>query len=119
VGKKQNQSFQLLFNPYLKVDSQGSQETSDGGLILVRELDRRLGWEKLLEEHLSESRQGLNEQFTVTNLPRQSVYSRLAGCEDLNDVERLAADTTFRLISIAEDLGPGRSADLDLALDRG
>ena len=40
-----------------------------------------------------------NEQFTLAELPRQSVYSRLAGHEDLNDAERLAADPTFRLIS--------------------
>ena len=33
--------------------------TSDGGLILIRELDERLGLEKLIEEHLSDSRQGL------------------------------------------------------------
>ena len=37
-----------------------------------------------------------NEQFTLAELPRQSVYSRLAGYEDLNDAERLAADPTFR-----------------------
>jgi hypothetical protein len=73
--------------------------TSDGGLILIRELDERLGLEKLIEEHLSDSRQGLNKQFTLTDLVRQSVYSRLAGYEDLNDAERLAADPTFRLIS--------------------
>jgi len=40
-----------------------------------------------------------NEQFTLAELPRQSVYSRLAGYEDLNDAERLASDPTFRLIS--------------------
>ena len=92
MGEKQNQPFQLLFNTSLKVDFQGSRVTSDGGLILVRELDERLGLEKLIEEHLSDSRQGLNKQFTVTDLLRQSVYSRLAGYEDLNDAERLAAD---------------------------
>ena len=48
---------------------------------------------------LSDSRQGLNKQFTLADLLRQSVYSRLAGYEDLNDAERLAADPTFRLIS--------------------
>jgi len=99
MGEKQDQPFQLSFNASLKVDFQGSRATSDGGLILVRELDERLGLEKLIEEHLSDSRQGLNKQFTLSDLLRQSVYSRLAGYEDLNDAERLAADPTFRLIS--------------------
>jgi len=99
VGEKQNQLFQLSFNASLKVDFQGSRVTSDGDLILVRELDERLGLEKLIEEHLSDSRQGLNKNFTLADLLRQSVYSRLAGYEDLSDAERLAADPTFRLIS--------------------
>jgi len=43
MGEKQNQPFQLSFNASLKVDVQGSRVTSDGGLILVRELDERLG----------------------------------------------------------------------------
>jgi hypothetical protein len=59
MGQKQNQPFQLLFNTSLKVDFRGSRVTSNGGLILVRELDERLGLEKLIEEHLSDSRQGL------------------------------------------------------------
>jgi len=99
MGEKQNQPFQLSFNASLKVDFQGSRVTSDGGLILVCELDERLGLEKLIEEQLSDSRQGLNKQFTLADLVRQSVYSRLAGYEDLNDAERLATDPTFRLIS--------------------
>jgi hypothetical protein len=73
--------------------------TSDGGLILVRDLDDRLGLEKLIEEHLSDSRQGLNKRFTLADLLRQSGYSRLAGYEDLSDAERLAVDPRLRLIS--------------------
>jgi Transposase DDE domain group 1 len=99
MGEKQNQPFQLSFNAYLKVDFQGSRVTSDGGLILIRELDEQLGLEKLIAEQLSDSRRGLNKQFMLADLLRQSVYSRLAGYEDLNDAERLAADPTFRLIS--------------------
>jgi hypothetical protein len=38
----QNKPFHLSFNTSLKVDFQGSRVTSDGGLILVRELDERL-----------------------------------------------------------------------------
>ncbi len=42
MGENQNGPFQLSFNASLKVDFQGSRFTSDGGLILVRELDERL-----------------------------------------------------------------------------
>ena len=55
----------------MKVAFQGSRVTSDAGLILVRELDERLGLETL------------------------SVYSRLAGYKDLNDAVRVSADPTF------------------------
>ena len=43
MGEKQNGPFQLSFNAPLKVDFQGSRVTFDGGLIVVRELDERLG----------------------------------------------------------------------------
>src|SRR6266496_4925710 len=96
MGEIQNQPFQLSFNASLKV--QGSRVTSDGGLILVRELDERLGFGELIEQHLTDSRRGKNTQFPFADLLRQSVYSRLAGYEDLNDAERLSQDPTFRLI---------------------
>jgi hypothetical protein len=99
MGEKQNQPFQLSFNASLKVDLQGSRVTSDGGLILVRELDERLGFGELITQHLSDSRRGKNTQLPLADLFRQSVYSRLAGYEDVNDAERLSQDPTFRLIS--------------------
>jgi hypothetical protein len=98
VGEKQNGPFQLSFNPSLRVDFQGSRVTSDGGLILVRDLDERLGFGELIEEHLTDSRRGKNTQSPLADLLRQSVYSRLAGYEDLNGAERLSRDPTFRLI---------------------
>ncbi len=115
MGEKQNQSFQFSSNASLKVDFQGSRVTSDGGPILVRGLDARLGLEKLIEEHLSDSRQGLNKQFTLTDLLPQSVCSRLAGYENFNDAERLAADSTFRLISSQRiwDRGAALTSNLD------
>jgi hypothetical protein len=79
MGDKQNQPFQLSFNASLKIDFQGSRVTSDGGLILVRELDERLGFSQLIEQHLSDPRRGKNTQFPLADLLRQSLYSRLAG----------------------------------------
>ena len=78
MGELQHEAFQFTFNGFLKVAFQGSRVTSDAGLILVRELDERLGLETLISEHLSDSRQGLNTQFSLADLLRQSVYSRLA-----------------------------------------
>src|SRR5665811_2245319 len=98
VGERQNQPFQLSFNGSLKVDFQGSRVTSDGGLILVRELDERLGFGDLMARHLTDLRRGKNTQLPMADLLRQSVYSRLAGYEDMNDAERLSPDPTFRLI---------------------
>ncbi len=97
MGETPHQPFQLSFNPALKVEFQGSRVTSDGGLILVRELDERLGFSALIAQHLTDPR-GTNTQFPLADLVRQSVYRRLAGYEDVNDAERLAPDPTFRLI---------------------
>jgi Transposase DDE domain group 1 len=97
MGETANQPFQLSFNPALKVEFQGSRITSDGGLILVRELDERLGFSDLIAQHLTDPR-GTNTQFPLADLVRQSVYRRLAGYEDVNDAERLSHDPTFRLI---------------------
>ena len=43
MGELQTEPFQFTFNGFLKVAFQGSRITSDAGLILVRELDERLG----------------------------------------------------------------------------
>ena len=98
MGETQDRPFQLSFNSSLKVDFQGSRVTSDGGLVLVRELDERLGLSELMERHLSDSRRGKNIQLPLADLLRQSIYSRLAGYEDVNDAARLSQDPTFRLI---------------------
>ena len=73
MGEKQNQPFQLTLNASLKIDFQGSRVTSDGGLILVRELDERLGFGELIEQHLNDPR-GTNTRLPLADLLRQSVY---------------------------------------------
>jgi len=94
VGETQNRPFQLSFNSWLKVDFQGARVTSDGGLLLARELDERLGLGELIQRHLTDGR-GKNTPLPLTDLVRHSVYSRLAGYEDVKDAERLSQDPTF------------------------
>jgi Transposase DDE domain group 1 len=98
MGEQHHEPSQLSFNSSLRVNFQGSRVTSDGGLILVRELDERLGFSELIAQHLTDPRRGKNTQLPLADLLRQSVYSRLAGYEDVNDAERVARDPPFRLI---------------------
>jgi len=63
----------------------------------VRELDERLEFSELIEQHLNDSR-GKNTPLPLADLLRLSVYSRLAGYEDINDAERASQDPTLRLI---------------------
>jgi len=57
-----------------------------------------LGFGDLIAQHLIDSRRGKNTQLPLADVLRQSVYSRIAGYEDVNDAERLSQDPTFRLI---------------------
>ena len=88
--------------------------TSDGGLLLVRELDERLDLTGLIQNHLVDSRTGRNTQFPLADLFRQSAYSLLAGYEDLNDATRVSADPTPQggADGFREGLGAGCSSDL-------
>jgi hypothetical protein len=67
MGDKQNQPLQLSFNASLKIDFQGSRVTSDGRLILVRELHERLGFSQPIQQHLSDPRRGKNTQFPLAS----------------------------------------------------
>jgi hypothetical protein len=71
----------------------------NAGLLLIRELDEHLGLSQLISDNLTDARHGKNTQLPPPDhLLRQSIYSRLAGYEDLNDAERLSQDPIFRLI---------------------
>ena len=95
MGDAEIGPIRLSFNPQLRVEFRGATVTSDAGLLLPRELDKRLGLDALIERHLTDPRTGHNRQFPLPDLFRQSIYSRLAGYEDTNDAERLAEDPRF------------------------
>ncbi len=102
MGDATSGPVRLSFNPQLRVEFRGATVTSDAGLLLPRELDKRLGLDALIERHLTDPRTGHNRQFPLPDLVRQSIYSRLAGYEDTNDAERLAEDPTFRMLASRE-----------------
>jgi hypothetical protein len=111
MGEDKNRHFRVSFTDKLKVYFKGSEVTSDGGLIAVRELDEQLGLTALAEEFLSDTRYGRNIQHELPELLRQSVYSRLAGYEDVNDAEKLRNDPALRTVLSERALEKGGSAE--------
>jgi hypothetical protein len=83
----------------------GGEVSSDGGLVLMREVDRRLGLIKSVARRLGDARQKGKVRHGVETLVRQRVMGLCAGWEDLNDVGELANDPVHQLASGAEVLG--------------
>ena len=63
----------------------GSVITSDGGLLACRELDDTMCLTEMGADVLADARTGKNGRHLLGGLPRQSVFGRLAGYEDVND----------------------------------
>ena len=74
----------------------GSSISSDGGLLLHRELDDALGLTDMAANLLIDPRTGKNGRHHLAALLRQSIFSRLAGYEDVNDADCLCRDPVMR-----------------------
>ena len=96
MGDCQNEDLRVQFDRRLKLKFLGSQVTTDAGLLAYRELDETLGLTQIDAESLHDARLGSNKQHRLVPLLRQSIYSRLAGYEDVNDAERLSVDPAMR-----------------------
>ena len=66
------------FDPRVRVEFRGTQLSSDGGLLLMRELDDALGLSDLAAAALRDTRHGKNTVHRLDGLFRQSVFGRLA-----------------------------------------
>ena len=96
MGDFRNEDLRVQFDRRLKLKFLGSQVTTDAGLLAYRELDETLGLTQIDAESLHDARLGSNQQHRLVPLLRQSIYSRLAGYEDVNDAERLSVDPAMR-----------------------
>ncbi|MCH7751159.1 MAG: IS1380 family transposase [Planctomycetes bacterium] len=96
MGDANNDDLRVSFDSRLKLKFLGSQITTDAGLLAYRELDETLGLTEMASVVLKDCRVGSNKQHGLLPLQRQSIYSRLAGYEDVNDAERLAVDPAMR-----------------------
>jgi len=105
MGEAGKDALRVDFDRAIKLEFHGAKVSSDAGLFPYRDLDEAAGLTESAAMELFDFRTGDNIRHSMTALLRQSIYSRLAGYEDVNDAERLSVDPVMRHI-----VG-GRAAD--------
>ena len=97
-GAGETGAVRLGFDRRVRLEFHGSKISSDGGLLLFRELDEVLGLHDIAGGVLRDTRTGRNRLHSLVGLLRQSVFGRLAGYDDVNDADRLALDPVMRQV---------------------
>ncbi len=77
---------------HIQADFTGGDITSDGGVLLLRYRDRRLGLTKVISNRFSDTRKRNRIRHDYLSLLRQRVYVICLGYEDLNDHQSLRED---------------------------
>ena len=96
MGEARQQALRVGFDSVIKLEFHGAKVSSDAGLFPFRDLDKAVQLTESGAAELFDFRTGSNIRHAITALFRQSIYSRLAGYEDVNDAERLRVDPVMR-----------------------
>jgi hypothetical protein len=97
AGESNGGALRLDFDRRIMLQFCGSVVTSDAGLLPYRELDDVLGLTVIAGNSLADARTGKNGRHALVGLLRQSVFSRLAGYEDVRPVPPGANDLSQSL----------------------
>ncbi len=90
MGERVSAPLTVGFDRRVKLQFHGAKLSSDGGLLLYRELDEALGLSKMTSWELRDTRTGKNSCHGILAMFRQSLFGRVAGYEDVNDAGRLS-----------------------------
>ena len=89
-------SFPQVKGREAEADFSGGDVTSDGGVLLLRQADRRLGLTSSVAGLLDDPRRRASCGHDVLAMPRQRVYGLALGYEDLNDRGNLRSDPAIQ-----------------------
>jgi hypothetical protein len=91
---------QLEFAPFkrrrIRAEFNGGDVSSDGGVLLLRQLERRLGLLDRAAARLTDPRDPERIVHSVTDMLKQRVFGLCLGYEDLNDHSELRRDVLLQ-----------------------
>jgi hypothetical protein len=93
------------FSRKVQADFAGGQISSDGGALLLRETERRVGMIGRFAACFQDRRHPSYITHEVQEMIRQRVYSLALGYEDLNDQETLRHDPLLGLLAGKRNVG--------------
>jgi hypothetical protein len=98
MGEARRNALWVGFNHAIKLESHGAKVSSDAGPFPDRDPDEAAPLTDSGTAELFDYHGGRTVQHGMTARLRQSVHSRLAGYEDVNDAERLSVDPVMRYV---------------------
>jgi len=88
--------FPALKRRIVEANFKGGDITSNGGVLLLQQVDRRLGLSEAIAPALNDPRRQASIDHNNLSLLRQRVYALALGYEDLNDHESLRLDLAIQ-----------------------
>ena len=88
--------FPVLKRRIVEASFEGGDITSDGGVLLLQQVDRRVGLTEAITRVLDDPRRQASCEHNNLSLLRQRVYALALGYEDLNDHETLRLDLAIQ-----------------------
>jgi len=92
-------AFPFFKNAKLLATFDGGTIVTDGGLLLVREFDERIGFTRAISEVIYDPRDPRFVLHPQLDLLRQRIYQIIAGYEDCNDATLLRQDPIFKAVA--------------------
>jgi hypothetical protein len=89
--------FDFLPGRSIEIKQVDEQVSSDGGLVVFRELDDKLGLTEGFASQIEDAR--CDPDHSLLSVLRQRVYGIIAGYEDQNDHDTLRSDPVFKLVN--------------------
>ena len=117
--KEQRLLFQDLYSRQVTADFSGGALSSDGGVLLLRQVDTNLGLTLALAQCFEDQRQQVFVDHSVPQMLAQRIYGLALGYEDINDHDELRLDPLLATACHKRDpLGADRfnPADRGIAL---
>ena len=101
--RKQSLIFPDLGCRKVVADFSGGRLSTDGGVLLVRQVDRCLGLTRRLADCFGDQRNPIFVEHSVQELLAQRIYCQALGYEDLNDHQQLRDDPLLATACGKED----------------